>query len=152
MKLSLELLGACILFMAFSSADAKTPRSSGPKTIVFDSKIEVETVIAAAAPGAVPGGGYATVKYSIGTTDQKAKLQDLINTIAKALPEQLGNSAGTYTVTLTMTDLAGNALVKEPIMSFQWTKEKVFLFIDKNSQRCPQDELVRHLDQSNARD
>ena len=34
-------------------------------------------------------------------------------------------------MTLTLTDLAGNALVKEPILSFQWTKERVFLFIDK---------------------
>jgi hypothetical protein len=38
---------------------------------------------------------------------------------------------GTYTVTLTLTDIAGTPLVKEPILSFQWTKEKVFLFIEK---------------------
>jgi hypothetical protein len=131
MKLSIRLFGACLLVALLGAADAKEPKSQAPKKIAFNSKVESDETVIVAAAAVAPSGGYATVKYSIGTPDQKARLQDLINTIAKALPEQLGNSEGTYTVTLTMTDLAGNTLVKEPILSFQWTKEKVFLFIDK---------------------
>jgi hypothetical protein len=138
MKLSGKLVCIGLLLSAWTGAHAQQPALQQAKKLAFNAKIQfddqaVSAASARLAPAAalVPNGGYATVKYSIGTSDQKKNLQGLIDTIAKALPEQLGNSVGTYTVTLTMTDLAGTTLVKEPILSFQWTKEKVFLFIDK---------------------
>ena len=132
MRFSAKILGLCLLVASFGSAGAKEQSSEAPKKITFNSKVETEeaSTAVAAAPVA-PSGGYATITYSIGTPEQKARLQQIINTIATALPSQLGNSAGTYTVTLTMTDLGGNLLVKEPILSFQWTRERVFLLIDK---------------------
>lgn len=132
MRFSARTLVACLLAISFGSAGAKEQSSEVPKKITFNSKVETEEGSAAvAAAPVVPNGGYATITYSIGTPEQKARLQQIINTIATALPSQLGNSAGTYTVTLTMTDLGGNLLVKEPILSFQWTRERVFLLIDK---------------------
>src|SRR6476661_6234920 len=122
MRESIRILGVFLLVASLSSADAKDQGSNAPKKIIFNSKVEVEEIPGPVASAPVPAsGGYATVKYSIGTPEQKARLQQIISTIATALPSQLGNSAGTYTVTLTMTDLGGNLLVKEPILSFQWT-------------------------------
>jgi hypothetical protein len=123
-----------LLFLVFAQGNVANaqnkPRSPGSKEILFNTKVERDDAeIVAAAPPA-PHSGYATVRYSIGTPQQKPRLRELITTIAMSLPASLGNSEGTYTVTLTLTDLDGNLLVKEPVLSFQWTRQRGFLFID----------------------
>lgn len=130
-------LASVLLFVPICQAQqAKGPQPSGgaPK-ILFNQKFQTVAgqPLAAAAPAAAPaplapGDGYATVKYSIGTPQQKQHIQDTISTIAKTLPETFGNSDGTYTVTITVTDLGGKLLAKEPILSFQWTKQAQFIF------------------------
>jgi hypothetical protein len=78
-----------------------------------------------------PGDGYASVRFSIGTTAQKANLTKIVENMALALPAKFGNSAGTYIINVTLTDAGGKVLVKEPILSFQWTRERQLFFIDK---------------------
>ncbi|QJP14610.1 hypothetical protein G3545_13725 [Starkeya sp. ORNL1] len=87
---------------------------------------------AAAAP--VPlaeGDGYGSVRYSIGTPQQKQRLKLLIEAMARSLPSRFGNSAGTYVVNITVTDSAGKLLAREPVLSFQWTKQQQLFFIEK---------------------
>ncbi|MCO5130810.1 MAG: hypothetical protein M9932_09615 [Xanthobacteraceae bacterium] len=124
------LAGLLLLMLELAPAIAADEAKPSAKNIIFNATSERDDgkIITAALPA--PHSGYATVRYSIGTAAQKPRLRDLITTIAHALPEKMGNSEGTYTVTLTITDQAGNLLVKEPILSFQWTRERGFLFVD----------------------
>jgi hypothetical protein len=87
---------------------------------------------AAAAPAALTvGDGYGSVRYSIGTRRQKEAIKQVIQGLALTLPAKFGNSAGTYVISITVTDQAGKMLAKEPILSFQWTKERQLFFIEK---------------------
>jgi hypothetical protein len=51
--------------------------------------------------------------------------------MAATLPEQFGNGAGTYTVTMSLKDRNDKLLAREPIIAFSWTRESGFLFIEK---------------------
>lgn len=105
----------------------------GRRQILLNQKfLRPETKATASAVTALsPGDGYASVRYSIGTTAQKANLTQVIENMALALPAKFGNSAGTYIINVMLTDLGGKVLVKEPIVSFQWTRERQLFFIEK---------------------
>lgn len=76
-----------------------------------------------------PGNGYATVSYSIGTDAQRQHLSEWIQYLAESLPNTIGNSDGTYVITLRIKGT--NLDIKEPIIAIQWTTTKAFLFFEK---------------------
>jgi hypothetical protein len=82
-------------------------------------------------PSIQPGGGYATIGYSIGTTAQRKNLAAWIRWLASALPTTIGHSTGTYVVTLRIKGEGNNLDIHEPIISIEWTTERAFLFFDK---------------------
>jgi hypothetical protein len=90
-----------------------------------------ETLEAVSASPVTAGSGYGTVVYSIGSGSQREYVTRVIQYIASTLPEKFGNSSGTYTITVSVKDRNGKQLAREPIVSFSWTKESGFLFIEK---------------------
>lgn len=103
--------------------------------VLLHQKLEQGPIAAAVGPIPV-GEGYATISYSIGTPGQRNNLSGWIKYLAQTLPGTIGNSDGTYVITLKLTSGApgpnGAALsVKLPILSIQWTTQRAFLFFDK---------------------
>lgn len=83
-------------------------------------------------PGPVdPRRGYGTITYKIGEKADRDYYRKVIRAFVETLPQKFGNSEGTYTVTIVVKDVGGDELVREPILSFQWKKQSVFLVIDK---------------------
>jgi hypothetical protein len=82
-------------------------------------------------PPILPGDGYVTVTYSIGTTPQRRNLTAWIQYLATTLPATMGNSSGTYVVSLRIKGADKKLDINEPIISIQWTTERAFLFFDK---------------------
>lgn len=143
MKNTIVAAGLCwilvvLLCNPLAYADNTDPVSlnhkiDGKRQILFNQKFvqsETKTVTPAATPLS-PGDGYASVRCSIGTAPQKANLTRIIESLAPALRAKFGNSAGTYIINVTLTDTEGKILVKEPIVSFQWTRERQLFFINK---------------------
>src|ERR1035441_3239598 len=113
------------------------PALSGPVEISYHEKFSSSPgPVIAAAVG--PGSGYASLRYSIGLPSDKQYIEQVFRYFAQAFPEKFGNSSGTYTVTITVTDLNGKVIAKNPILSFQWTKEMGFLFIEKTVSQIQQ--------------
>lgn len=112
------------------------PVLSGPLEISYHEKLSFGPgpVIAAVAPG----GGYASLRYSIGLPNDKQYIEQVLRYFAQTFPQKFGNSSGTYIVTITVADLNGKIIAKNPILSFQWTKESGFLFIEKTVSQIQQ--------------
>lgn len=111
-------------------APASVPPSlSGPLEVSYHEKFSSSSGPLIAAAG--PGSGYASLRYSIGLPSDKQYIEQVLRYFAQTFPQKFGNSSGTYTVTITVTDLNGKLIAKNPILSFQWTKESGFLFIEK---------------------
>lgn len=110
-------------------SDASQQMLQGNIDIVFNVKFPTEEkdIIRAAV---LPGQGYASVRYAIGASTEKEYIQQVLDYMAQTLPAAFGNTSGTYVITLTISDLGGKLLAKEPIVSFTWTKERGFLFFD----------------------
>lgn len=122
----------CIASGFSAHAQASPGRPAQRDKVVFHKKFEQLALAPAAAVAPLfAGSGYASIRYSIGTSDQRDAIQDVISEMAKTLPESLGNSSGTYTITITLTDPAGKVVAQEPILSFQWTVQRGLFAIDK---------------------
>jgi hypothetical protein len=130
------LLGVNLLVLGTTWALAETtklsPRLKGPASIELNAKIAPTGPIPAGpAPIIEPGAGYVTVRYAVGQNYDRDDIREVLQFMEQALPAQFGNSSGAYSITLTITDASGKTLVKEPIVSFSWTRERQFLFFDK---------------------
>lgn len=106
------------------------PPILGTPRLTLHQKLRDATAEAAAPTPIQPGNGYTTIQYSIGTSEQRKNLTGWMKWLAAALPSTIGNSSGTYVVTLRVKG-AGNLDIHEPIISIEWTTEKAFLFFDK---------------------
>jgi hypothetical protein len=115
-----QILGVprLLLHQSFERAPMSVDAQGGP--VSFDAPESI-----------APGEGYATVSYSIGTNDQRKNLAAWIQYLAATLPATIGNSSGTYVVTLTLKGGDGKLDIREPIIAIQWTSERSFLFFDK---------------------
>ena len=78
-----------------------------------------------------PRAGYGSVSYKIGERSQREYLKRAITAFTDSLPAKFGNTAGTYTITINVTDATGKDLAREPILTFQWQTQRAFFFIDK---------------------
>jgi hypothetical protein len=87
---------------------------------------------------ATPESGYISLRYSIGLPSDRQYIEQVLQYLSQIFPETFGNSSGTYTVTISVADLNGKLIVKNPILSFQWTKESGFLFIEKTVSQIQQ--------------
>jgi hypothetical protein len=118
-------------------SEQDVPPILGTPRLLLQQKLQsVSLPSATAAAGAQPsqivaGGGYATISYTVGTSDQRENLFGWIRWLASALPATIGNSTGTYVVNLRIKGEGNNLNILEPIISIQWTTERAFLFFDK---------------------
>jgi hypothetical protein len=108
--------------------EAVAPLLKGKKSLVLNSKF---TTPKSNVKEMTAGEGYASVRFSIGTSTQRDNIRRILQYMAETVPAQFGNSSGTYTVTITLTDLNNKLLVKEPILSFQWLKERQLIIFEK---------------------
>jgi hypothetical protein len=98
--------------------------------VAFLAKAVREELPVAAAPSL--GDGYASIIYEIGSVRDRNNIKAWLDYIGRTLPANLGNTSGTYTITITVYDQFGKTLIaKEPIVSFQWDTQRNFLFFDK---------------------
>lgn len=106
-----------------------------PEILLNVSPDRAAPVVAASSQLIRPGEGYATVKYLIGDTDYDINdVRTVLQYMGQALPSQFGNTEGAYTITLTISDsVRGTVLVKEPIVSFQWSKARPFFFVEQTT-------------------
>ncbi len=77
---------------------------------------------------------YANLDFTIGDPqdpDRNQFIKDTIANLGKSLPRELGSDDGSYTVTIKVSDAAGSNLITEPIVTFQWTRQRSFLFFEK---------------------
>jgi hypothetical protein len=103
----------------------------GKKTIELATQFKDDSEISTAPQLGATNDGYATVRYAIGSSANRAYIEQVLLYMAQTLPAVFGNSSGTYTITITVKDPSGTTLVKDPIVSFQWSRERGFLFFDK---------------------
>lgn len=115
---------------ALSQGPAPQQELFGEKRVLLNSKfIETPSVVLTA--GVAPGSAYGSVRYAVGTSAQKEYLRKVFTYMSETLPEKFGNSSGAYTITITIKDNSGKEIAKEPIISFEWSKERGFLFVEK---------------------
>lgn len=131
-----------VILLAAGPALAQTNAAPASKSAKFNLQGEARLVFGAkftdggapaAAPGKAvgPGAGYAAVRYVVGEGYDRDDIRQILRYLSQALPAKFGNTSGTYTITITIRNLAGHTLIKEPIISFQWAKERGLFFIDK---------------------
>jgi hypothetical protein len=129
------LIGLLVLQVANGQELQSSPQSPLNKDpsklqVLLNAKLEDLTPVAAG-PVSVSE-GYASVRYAIGTTLDRPNIKAWLDYIGHTLPAKFGNTSGTYIITITVYDQTGKQLLaKEPIVSFQWSVERGFLFIDK---------------------
>jgi hypothetical protein len=131
-----SILGAAALSWCSSYAIAE--ESAAPSGTAFSLLLHQKSegtivAFAFAAKPISPGGGYATISYSIGSPAQRANLTKWIEYLAQSLPATIGNSDGTYVVTLRVKasgfGTQGNDIdISVPIIAIQWTSKNSFLF------------------------
>jgi hypothetical protein len=141
MRRSLLAAGLIVTTVAFVTGPAHSETESifaplkGKVLIKTNQKFTVAAADAAAAPvQLLPRGAYLTMSYAIDSPpgmDRNEFIRQTITEMGVALPETLGNADGSYTVTIKVSDTAGNTLVTLPIVTFQWTKQRAFLFFEK---------------------
>lgn len=105
------------------------------KDIVFNARAKHAEDQAKAGPGSsVPllGEGYATIRYVVGNSRDRDNVRAWIDFLARVIPPKYGNTSGTYTITITVSDQNGQTtLAKEPIISFQWDQQRKLIFLDQ---------------------
>jgi hypothetical protein len=82
---------------------------------------------------AVPGEAYVNLNYTIGDAndpDRKEFIKETVAKLADSIPERLGSDEGPYTVTIKVSDTAGNNLITEPIVTFQWLNKRVLFILN----------------------
>jgi hypothetical protein len=87
-------------YSSFATAQQDQEPSGNALSLLLHQKSEAGSVPSAAIPPISPGEGYATIGYSIGTIAQRSNLTKWIEYLAQSLPATIGNSDGTYVVTL----------------------------------------------------
>ena len=113
--------------------DTATVPSGTAFSLLLHQKSEGTVIPFTASPPISAGEGYATISYSIGTAAQRANLTKWIEYLAQSLPTTIGNSDGTYIVTLRVKasgfGTQGNDIdISIPIIAIQWTTKNSFLF------------------------
>jgi hypothetical protein len=138
MSVRVLLLGFVLATAAVTHAHSQTENQfaalKGQVQIKAHQKFQsVEPAAGIPAQGLAPRRAYVTMTYAIGDPndpDRKQFIKDTVDAMGRALPDAFGNSEGAYTITLKIADATGTALVTLPIVSFQWTKQRQFIFFD----------------------
>jgi hypothetical protein len=135
-RVLLSLALALMMLVPSQATHAQDAASEPEQELKGDISILLNTKFsqqrsAALRTGIVTGQSYASIRYQIGKSDDRDYIQRVLDYMARTLPATFGNTSGTYTVTLTISDVGGKLLVKEPIVSFTWTKERGLLFFDQ---------------------
>jgi hypothetical protein len=144
MRSSLSGAAVCLALGIFAQDAHAQFEADDPPSIKYEIKGKREILLngrfqsprasdkSAAALVMARGDGYGSISYSIGTHRQKEAIRQVIQGLALALPAKFGNSTGTYVINITVTNSDdGKMLAKEPILSFQWTRERQLLFFEK---------------------
>ena len=117
------------------SESESVPQILGTPRLLLHQKFK--EVLPEAAPQNVqpisPGDGYATVSYSIGTDAQRQYLTEWIQYLARTLPETIGNSSGTYVVTLRIKGPDEHFDLHEPIIAIHGPGRELSCFLTKRS-------------------
>lgn len=133
MKVATVILAIYVLVPGIAKAEQSETVPTSTQTVLLHQKLRVEQPEIAEAGPSVPFEGYATIRYSVGRPGQKQYIREIVEFITRSLPGTFGNSEGTYIITITVTDSDGKLLTKEPLLSFQWTKQAGILpFIQKS--------------------
>jgi hypothetical protein len=85
---------------------------------------------AAALPQVLPRNRYLTISYTIGDPNDPSRsdlIKDTIAALGDALPAALGNSDGSYIVTIRISDAMGNNLISNSFVSVVKTEDLPFL-------------------------
>ena len=111
----------------------KSPNKlQGEARLVFGARFNDDPAPAKAPTAVVaPRAGYASVRYAVGEGYDRDDIRQILRYLSQALPAKFGNTSGSYTITITISDLDGKILSKEPVISFQWVKERGLFFIEK---------------------
>jgi hypothetical protein len=124
-------LSAATATAADSNIEDTPPPILGTAHLLLHQKLEAGPTPFGPLEQLLAGDGYITIKYSIGTPGQRKNLTDWIKYLASSLPQTIGNTDGTYVVTLHITAANNKALdIHEPILAIQWTTQRAFLFFD----------------------
>jgi hypothetical protein len=125
----------CILLMVFASSGPVLAQQERIQIPELKGELSLGTAMKLSVPlPPVPnpnltGDRYATVQYAIGIANNATNIQNLLTALSQIFPAKFGNSAGTYTVTITVSDLNNKQIVKQPIFSFQWSDKTQIIFL-----------------------